>query len=230
MITEYQNPFEEESVANEWIQIVEAEKGLTRDKDIYPLLASWVQKIQPHTIVEIGSGQGICAEQVKSEDNTYIGIEPSKYLVNRARSLYDRGGLEFMEGNAYNLPLADNYADAVFSVMVWFHLEDITKASDELARILKPGGSFLIITANPNSDQVWEHFFKDPEKEGKKLIGRIATLNGELSKSVIYQHTLKEMTEALETRGLVVDSTEGFGAKEEFKDDGLFVSIMGHKR
>lgn len=223
------NPFEDEIIAREWINSVENERGLIRDKETYPLLRRWAEKVRPKVIVEIGSGQGICADKVQLPGTQYVGVEPSQFLVERARELYPSQDREFTIGNAYTLPLSDEYADAVFSVNVWFHLENLQKASGELARILKPGGNFLISTAHPDSYSVWESFFFDPKIEGKKIDGKVRVPVNPLSRTVIYKHSLREIEDALTENGLVVEGTEGFGSIEEYKDKGIFISIFGHK-
>ncbi|MDX9914128.1 MAG: hypothetical protein RBS77_06130, partial [Candidatus Moranbacteria bacterium] len=37
-----ENPFEDEQVAKEWINSVENEKNMGRDKEIYPRLKNWI--------------------------------------------------------------------------------------------------------------------------------------------------------------------------------------------
>ena len=225
-----ENPFETEQVAKEWITSVEGEVGLIRDNEIYPKLQSWISGIKPETVVEIGSGQGICSDKLGDFNGEYIGIEPSKHLTERAEELYSsHTNKTFKIGNAYDLPINDNGADAVFSVMVWFHLENLEKAANELARILKTGAKFYIITANPDLYFVWESFFSDYEKKDNKIIGRVEVPIKSLSKNIIHLHTIDEIIESLKKAGLNIESVERFGASEENDDDGLLVGIIGSK-
>lgn len=223
------NPFEDEVVAREWITSVENETGMIRDNELYPFLKSWSNRIKPKKIVEIGSGQGICADKVQIHGSRYIGVEPSQTLVNRAREKYFVPDREFIVGNAYDLPLPDNYTDTVFSVNVWFHIEDLKVASKELARILKPGGTFLVSTGNPNAQGKWESFFRDYKKEGKMLDGKVIVPVNPLSRNVLYLHSLTDITNALKDAGLIIESVKGFGYTQEYKDDGLFINIEGKK-
>lgn len=224
------NPFEDEVVAKAWINSVEGEQGMVRDKEIYPLLKTWVTEVQPDTLIEIGSGQGICSEKIGDQKGKYVGVEPSLPLVNRAKEMYQHPNRDFVVGNAYALPVGDATADAVFSVNVWFHLENLPKASQELARVLRPGGHFLIVTANPAEDRTWEEWFSDYTKQGKVLDGKVRVPNNVLGRSVIYQHSMEEMQRALEESGLQVNQAEPFGV---FEKDGeqrmIFIRIKGHK-
>ncbi len=160
MTLKEENPFENENIAKEWIKSVEGEKDSFRDKEIYPRLKRWISNMKPQITVEIGSGQGICSNQLGSYQGKYIGIEPSETLLKRAKQLYgSQPNVNFILGNAYELPIVEQSADAVFSINVWFHLENLVRASQELGRILRPTGGFLIITANPNAYLIWVQLY-----------------------------------------------------------------------
>lgn len=224
-----ENPFEDKKIAREWINSVENERGLIRDKELYPLLKKWVKKVSPKKLVEVGSGQGICSEKLGNKKMKYIGIEPSATLIRRARNLYKGKNRKFLRGNIYKLPLRNRSADSVFSVNVWFHLKNLNKASKEMSRILALNGKFLIITGNPNSYKVWESFYYEYAKKGKKIVGRVRIPINHLSRNTFYLHKYKEIADALRENKLKIDKVEKFGAAKKYKDDGLFIAIKGHK-
>jgi ubiquinone/menaquinone biosynthesis C-methylase UbiE len=138
--------------AEEWINTIESEGGKIREQDIYPLLQKWIWDNDLTNVLDLGCGQGVCSS--KMPDHTlYTGVDPSPILLERAKSLYpDR---KFIGGSAYKMPVPDQSIDGVFSIALWHLLSDLEKAARELARILRDGGHFLIITAEPNSD-VWK--------------------------------------------------------------------------
>jgi len=224
-----ENPFEDPQVAEEWVSSVENEKDMFRDNEIYPMLTKWVNENKPGVVVEIGCGQGICSEKIQYSNGEYIGVEPSKPLVVRANDLYRQDNRDFVVGNAYEIPLQTEIADAVFSVNVWFHLENVDKASKELARILKSGGRFLIITANPNDYKTWESFYFDHDQDEKKIIGKVNVPVNPMSKSIFYKHSLDDITEALNKAGLKIDKVKGFAHMDEQHEAGLFIEIEGFK-
>ncbi|MBP6943053.1 MAG: class I SAM-dependent methyltransferase [Candidatus Buchananbacteria bacterium] len=222
-----ENPFEESQVAQEWIANIENEADGVRDREVYPLLEKWVGEIKPEVLVEIGSGQGICSDKINCGDGKYIGVEPSLGLTARAQELYNDEQREFVVGNGYELPLANEIADAGFTVNVWFHLEDLPRASKELARILKPDGQYLIITANPDTYATWESFYFDHEKIGNKIVGKVNTPARPMSKNTFYQHSLQEITNALNDAGLTIDELFPLGNIGE--NTNIFITIKGHK-
>lgn len=221
-----ENPFEDEQVAKEWMNSVENEKDSYRDKEIYPRLKNWLVQQEAGLVVEIGSGQGICSDKLGEFNGMYIGIEPSKVLAERAKELYDDSQRQFVIGDAYHLPLESEKAEASFSVMVWVHLENLDKASSELARILKPGGKFMIVTCNPNAEKTWESFFFDHQKEGKKITGKVNVPINPISKSIIYQHSQNEILSALRNSGLEIEHTDEYGP---VNGENIFFSVEGRK-
>lgn len=223
-----ENPFEDAQIAEEWIESVENENNMRRDKDIYPRLIKWLGEMFSGTLVEIGSGQGICATKLPNFSGTYIGIEPSQRLTQRAQQIYAAPNRQFLLGNAYEIPIETGVVDAVFSIMVWFHLEDLTQASKELSRIMKIGSKFLIITANPNALQTWEGAYIDPIKEGNKMIGKVNTPIRPLSKNIFYHHSINTYIQALVDVGLTITNTEEFGFVPETQQS-LFLLLTGKK-
>ena len=222
-----ENPFENEQVAQEWINSVEHEKDMGRDREVYPRLQSWLQEKPADLVVEIGSGQGICSDKLGNFQGKYIGIEPSTFLTERAKQLYGDDRREFTLGEAYDTTIESEAADASFSVMVWFHLEDLDKAAKELARILKKDGRFFIITANPDAQKIWESFYFDYTKEGNKITGKVNIPINPVSKSIFYEHSRDDILTALKNYGLEVEKVE-----TSFPMDGedIFLSITGKKK
>ncbi|MDD5396750.1 MAG: class I SAM-dependent methyltransferase [Candidatus Moranbacteria bacterium] len=223
-----ENPFEDETVSREWINSVENEKDMARDREIYPRLSKWIEEAAPKVVVEIGSGQGICSDKMEGYDGRYIGIEPSAVLVERAEELYKNENRNFIIGNAYELPLPNECCDAGFAVNVWFHLENLDQAAKELARILKPNGKFMIMTVNPDEYENWLRTYENIQEDGKKVVGKANTPIVSLSKNIFYRHSLWEMKKSFEQNGLKINAIEAFGTGGKSGVD-YFMQIMGIK-
>jgi len=223
------NPFETAQVASEWIQAVENELGTVRDNDIYPRLKAFATSNPTRSILEIGSGQGVCSSKLGEHTGDYIGVEPSAPLRERALKLYGQStNRMFIDGNAYELPIDDNSIDLAFSVGLWFHLADLALAAPEMARVLKPSGAFLIVTSNPESHSIWESMFFDYTKTGNLISGKVHTLSGALSKSNFYLHEMSGTCQALNSAGMTVTSVEHFGEVPEYPGKPLMCAINGH--
>lgn len=224
-----ENPFTDDEVAKEWINSVENERGRTRDREVYPYLKNWASGLtSTEVIVEVGSGQGICSEKLESPAQ-YIGVEPSDTLTARAKEKYASPNRSFIKGDAYQIPVDDSFADAVLSVNVLFHIEDVSSAVHEMSRILKPQGKFLIVSANPDSYDFWESLYVDPEKNGKRLVGKICIPVNPLSRNTLYKHSLEEMLSALQAASLSVSKVSSMGAQSEEGRIPIFIVLEGHK-
>lgn len=213
--------FNEHKVALEWIKTVEGEKGSIREGDIYPQLKNWINQILPSEILEVGCGQGICSEKIDLDGRVYTGLDLSFLLIDRAKQLYQKENRHFLVGNAYNLPFANNYFDACFSISVWHLIEDLEKAATELSRVLKPHGNFLIITANPLDYTAWKNPYISTKLEGKCLEGEILLPDNTKLKDLLYLHSLEELMNSLERAGLKIQNANIFRES--------FISIQGYK-
>jgi len=106
-----------------------------------PKYLPWFENI--HMAVEVGAGKGAIASAFKK----YRGITP--FCIDlaygslqhvRSMPLEADGAI----GSNLLLPLQDEVADMVISYGVIHHTPDPVKCFRELARILKPGGKFLL--------------------------------------------------------------------------------------
>ncbi len=106
------------------------------------------------TIVDLGSGGGIdcfIAAKKLGRKGKVIGIDMTDEMLETARANAKKVGealgfhnIEFRQGNIMELPVDDNSVDLVISNCVINLTEDKTKVLDEIFRILKPGGRFII--------------------------------------------------------------------------------------
>jgi ubiquinone/menaquinone biosynthesis C-methylase UbiE len=139
-----------------------------------------------------------------------MGLEPSKFLVERAQHLYGQENRSFLLGNAYAMPFADNRFDAAFSIAVWHILEDLKKAAGELSRVLKPRGHFLIITADPQAYFAWTNRYSNSRSTGIRFEGIHLLPDGSESVDVLFLHGSDEIEDALRSSHLEINETEIF--------------------
>lgn len=221
-----ENPFTDPAIAEQWAQSVEGEQGLWRDQTLYPALQSWLQSFSPNaTIVDIGSGQGRVATELHGYGK-YIGVEPSAFLTKRAEELYASPERDFIIGNAYNLPLPDNFADGALSINVWFHLADTDKAATELARVLKTGGTFFISTADNDSLEIWKTMYINPQIDKQKMRGEVRVPIVHMSMNTFYFQPNDSVVEMLQKHGLIVRKIT---KSLEIEGHSLFILIEGVK-
>lgn len=98
------------------------------------------------TCVEIGVGAGRITRALAPEFDRVVGLDVSQDMVDRARRVAP-DHVEFHVVDAERVPLADDSADAVFSVHVLQHLDDYDAMRRYLAearRVVRPGGSIMV--------------------------------------------------------------------------------------
>ncbi len=150
-----------EKLSDEWSSWVEGlNPNGTREREIFPFIKNWLDELTPSHLIDIGCGQGSCSQLVGTNIK-YIGIDSSSTLLKRATELFSSPNKKFIKGDAYVLPLTNGKADAVMSIWVWSHIENLNKAAKEMHRVLSSNGNFLIITANPDSYEERKTFYKD---------------------------------------------------------------------
>lgn len=100
--------------------------------------------------VDLGSGRGTdvlrLAEQVAPNGQAY-GIDITEVMLDKARKTAEKTGISnasFLRADLEALPLADSSVDWVTSNCVLNHASDKSKVWREIARILRPGGRFVV--------------------------------------------------------------------------------------
>ena len=218
----------DDETALQWIEAVEASKVSIRDNDIYPIVRSWLADKHISKVLEVGSGQGICSEKIDLSQCEYTGVEPSPLMTERAKKIYAGKNREFLLGNVYALPMLPCTFDGCFSILVWHLLSDLKLANQELSRVLKPGGNFLIITANPSSYSAWKGFYNSFKMEGNRLEGTMQLTEKQLSHDVLFLHEENELVGSLSEAGLKVEATHTFRQSAKTQTD-LLIAIEGRK-
>jgi ubiquinone/menaquinone biosynthesis C-methylase UbiE len=97
-------------------------------------------------LVEIGPGTGVNFNYFPS-DIQWIGIEPNQAFHETLQMQALKAGInaKILTGDASNIPLPDNTADALICTLVLCSVKDPVKTIAELKRILKPGGRMIFI-------------------------------------------------------------------------------------
>jgi ubiquinone/menaquinone biosynthesis C-methylase UbiE len=146
-------------------RIIETESGITGEFDtqMYDAMMrnmrdkGWIETnlilkegISSGLALEVGPGPGYLGlEWLKKTEGTRLkGLEISDDMIALAKknvteySLSDR--VEYYQGDAKKMPFEDGHFDAVFtngSLHEWAHADMVF---DEIARVLKPGGRYVI--------------------------------------------------------------------------------------
>jgi 2-polyprenyl-6-hydroxyphenyl methylase/3-demethylubiquinone-9 3-methyltransferase len=102
------------------------------------------------TVVDIGCGGGLFAEELARMDARVIGVDPSASSLDTARSHALASGLriDYRVGVGERLPLEAGSVDIACCVDVLEHVDDLDAVISETARVLRAGGVYLFDTIN----------------------------------------------------------------------------------
>jgi len=108
------------------------------------------------TVLDMGTGTGILASELAHLGLRVIAVDSSARMLDAARDKLEEAGLDNVElrrGNADELPLADDEVDAALAHMVLQYLPSPGEALREMARVLRPGGSLVIVDFVPHENE-----------------------------------------------------------------------------
>ncbi len=101
-------------------------------------------------VLDLGSGAGfdcfLAAKKV-GEAGQVIGVDMTPEMIDKARENArkgDYGNVEFRLGEIENLPVADNFVDAIISNCVINLSPDKRRVFNEAFRVLKSGGRLMV--------------------------------------------------------------------------------------
>jgi ubiquinone/menaquinone biosynthesis C-methylase UbiE len=101
-------------------------------------------------ILDIGAGKGKVASQVmKSPGVEIYAVEPNEKRLESMKREFP--AIKSSLAGAESLPFADSYFDKAYTTMALHHFSDLDRALREVARVLKPGGSFVVLEVEPDS-------------------------------------------------------------------------------
>ncbi|MCO4754874.1 MAG: 3-demethylubiquinone-9 3-O-methyltransferase, partial [Bacteriovoracaceae bacterium] len=101
-------------------------------------------------ILDIGCGAGFLTNTLAMEYDQVIGLDASKSSLEVARNHDQTSKVEYLQGDAYNLPFSDQSLDVVCAMDFLEHVENPRTVIKEAARTLKPNGLFFFHTFNRN--------------------------------------------------------------------------------
>jgi len=103
------------------------------------------------TILDVGCGGGKTVKTMASRatEGKIYGIDYSEDCVAVAskinKKLIDAGRVEILQGSVESLPFPDNSFDLVTVVETYYFFPDLINNLKEIHRVLKPGGSVILI-------------------------------------------------------------------------------------
>lgn len=133
----------------QYIRLVDiARCGREDDPAQYRNLFEALSPVEGERILDVGCGTGGAVRALASSFPIAraVGVDLSETMIAeaRARTEVSTAPVEFVVGDAHELPFPDNSFDAAYSVRVFEIIGEPRRALSEMARVLAPGGRLVI--------------------------------------------------------------------------------------
>ena len=129
------------------------------------LLSADIGRDTVSVVIDLGCGTGRFSELLAAHfDARVIGIDPSRKMIDAARSKPATGNVVYEHGLAEVLPLPDGSADLVFMSNVFHHLSNPPAVARECHRVLRDDGRVCLRNGTRETDFPQRHFFPGLER------------------------------------------------------------------
>ena len=123
----------------------------------YPYLQQYLDlPLAGAEVLEIGLGYGTLSGQLMARGASYHGLDIAEGPVEMARHRWRQAGGQDAErrvvrGSVLELPFPDERFDFVYTIGCLHHTGDLPRAVEEVRRVLRPGGTAVVMLYNLHS-------------------------------------------------------------------------------
>lgn len=146
-----------------WKKVDRRYENTVEQKTLQLLLRKIPKTIQ--NIIDIGCGFGRLFPAYSPFAKSIILFDYSQDLLNQAKaSIKTKKSVQFIQGNAYEMPFPDAAVDCAVTIRTLHHFVDTAAFLQEVHRIVKPGGYFIFEVPNKRHIvQIMRYFLKKTE-------------------------------------------------------------------
>lgn len=156
-------------------------------------------------VVDIGCGEGRFCRMMTARGLSPIGVDPVERLVEEARRRDPQG--DYRLGRAEALPLEDASVGTAVSYLSLVDIPDLDATVREVARVLQPGGRFVIATLTSFTTALApDHTVRSPVEVHDYLVERAVPVEIGEVQVVNYHRPLSRYMNALLDGGFVMEA------------------------
>lgn len=110
------------------------------------LILGLIGPVEGKRVLDVGCGDGMLSVTMAEAGAHVTGLDADPHMLAAARERASKveAKVTFIEGDARQLPFADDTFDVVVAITVLCFVVDTDRAMSEMARVLRPGGHLVI--------------------------------------------------------------------------------------
>lgn len=126
--------------------------------------------VRGKTVLDIACGSGYGTKMLAATAKKVYGVDVNNTAIQYAKKNYTSPKIDYRIGDAVEIPLEDGAVDVVVSFETIEHISQYEEFINEIKRVLKPGGLFIVSTPNneeypeTNPFHVHEFSFKELDR------------------------------------------------------------------
>lgn len=132
-----------------------------------------LELVKGKVVLDIASGSGYGSALLGTTAKQVTGVDVDESTVKYAKKNYASQNVQFKVGDGISIPLDDHSVDVVVSFETIEHIEKYEVFMDEVKRVLKPEGLFILSTPN-DVEFIEGNHFHIHEFEAKELEALVA--------------------------------------------------------
>lgn len=173
-------------------------------RDDYPQMLAELEKEPFDAVLDVGCGTGavLALLHEKYPDRRYVGLDLTPEMIEAARTKV-APGMEFVVGDAENLPFDEASFDAVLCSNSFHHYPNPAAFLAGALRVLRPGGRLILRDYTSSDPVVW--LMNHVELPLARLVG-----HGDVR--ILRQREFVELAQAAGFEVLVMEAQKGFRA------------------
>lgn len=181
------------------------------------------------TMIDVGIGTGLVAREaatILGDASRITGVDPSAGMMGNARL---PEGVRLLQGKAEAIPLPDACADFLTLGFALRHIGSLPAAFSEFHRVLRPGGTVLILELTRPGSRPAQWALKAYMRGIVPAIARITSRNG--NTPVIWRYywdTIEACIAPPEVMAMLGQA--GFTAVDRHVEIGIFSEYTGRRR
>ncbi len=191
-------------------------------EQILPLVARHLRGAR--RVLDIGCGEGQVARHIAALGAAVVGVDPTPSQVSVARAR--AGGPSYARARGEALPCRSGAFDAVVLCLALEHIDAFEAAICEAARVIEPGGRFVLLLCHPllqapgsgwvDDQIVGEHYWRVGAYLGDDTVVDNVAPGVDL---VFIHRPLSRYVHAMGEAGLLIDDMEEPSPPAQFLAD-----------